>query len=59
MGVDQRNHLFAPGLSPGWVTSAAAAPRGATLETTQGQSDGFFSQLLFKSYLPEEASVGD
>jgi hypothetical protein len=21
MGVDQRNHLFAPGLSPGWATS--------------------------------------
>ena len=31
----------------------------STLETTQGQIDGFFSQLLFKCYLPEVASVGD
>jgi len=31
----------------------------ATLETTQGQIDGFFSQLPFKCYLPEVASVGD
>ena len=30
----------------------------ATLETTQGQIDGFFSQPLFKCYLPEVASVG-
>ena len=30
-----------------------------TLETTQGQIDGFFSQLPFKCYLPEVASVGD
>ena len=29
-----------------------------TLETTQRQIDGFFSQLPFKCYLPEEASVG-
>jgi len=21
MGVDQRNHVFAPGLSPGWITT--------------------------------------
>ena len=27
----------------------------ATLETTQGQIDGFFSQLLFKFYLPDPA----
>ena len=32
---------------------------GTTLETTQGQIDGFFSQLLFKCYPPEVASVGD
>ena len=31
----------------------------ATLETPQGQKDGFFSQLPFKWYLPEVASVGD
>ena len=30
-----------------------------TLETTQGQTDAFFSQLPFKYYLPEVASVGD
>jgi hypothetical protein len=30
-----------------------------TLETTQGQMDGFSSQLPFKYYLPEVASVGD
>jgi hypothetical protein len=31
----------------------------ATLETTQAQMDGFFSQVPFKCYLPEVASVGD
>ena len=31
----------------------------STLETTQGQIDGFFSQLPFRCYLPEVASVGD
>ena len=31
----------------------------ATLETTQGQIDGLLSQLPFKCYLPEVASVGD
>ena len=31
----------------------------ATLETTQGKIDGFFSQLPFKFYLLEVASVGD
>jgi len=30
-----------------------------TPETTQGQKDGFFSQLPFKYYLPEVAYVGD
>ena len=30
-----------------------------TLETTQGQIDGFFGQPLFKCYLPEVVSVGD
>ena len=33
--------------------------QGATLETTQGQIDGFFRQLPSKCYLPEVASVGD
>ena len=29
------------------------------LETTQGQTDGFFGQLPCRCYLPEVASVGD
>jgi hypothetical protein len=29
------------------------------LEATQGQMDGFFSQLLYKCHLQESASVGD
>ena len=33
--------------------------RYITLETTQGQMDGFFSQLPYKFYLEEVASVGD
>jgi len=37
----------------------AALARRTTLETTQGQKDGFFSPLLFKCYLPEVASVGN
>ena len=31
----------------------------ATLETTQGQKDGFFVQVSFKCYLLEVAFVGD
>ena len=31
----------------------------STLETTQGQIDGFFSQLPYKCHLKEVASVGD
>jgi hypothetical protein len=34
-----------------------AAVCNATLETAQGQIDGFFSQLPFKCYLPAVASV--
>jgi len=33
--------------------------REAALEATQGQMDGFFSQLPYKCYLEEVASVGD
>ena len=33
--------------------------RGAALKTTQGQFDGFFSQLSYKCHLPEVASVED
>jgi hypothetical protein len=31
----------------------------AALEATQGQMDGFFSQLPYKCHLKEVASVGD
>ena len=31
----------------------------AALEATQGQMDGFFSQLPYKCHLEEVASVGD
>ena len=40
-----------PGLGRGWF--------GMAQETTQGQMDGFFSQLLYKFYLEEVATVGD
>ena len=33
--------------------------QGSTPETTQGQIDGFLSQLPFKCYLSEVASVGE
>jgi len=42
-----------------FVVGTALLPRKTTLETTQGQIDGFFSQLPSKYYLPEVASVGD
>ena len=38
-------------------TSRAAL--AAALEVTQGQMDGFLSQLPFKCHLEEVASVGD
>jgi len=40
---------------------ATALRRSTTpaLEATQGQMDGFFSQLPYKCYLEEVASVGD
>jgi len=38
-----------------WKISTAQA----TLEATQGQIDSFFSQLPYKCYLEEVASVGD
>ena len=40
----------------GAVTQVSAGKPQNTLETTQGQIDGFLSQLPFKYYLPEEAS---
>jgi len=35
------------------------ARRASALEATQGQMDGFFSQLSYKCHLEEVASVGD
>ena len=53
-----------PGHRPtvGSERGAVSYERGtpvATLETTQGQIEGFFSQVPFRCYLPESASVGD
>ena len=41
------------------AVDAGRPARCATLETTLGQIDGFFTQLPFKCYLPEIASVRD
>jgi len=43
----------------GLVRCFSMAGRGTTLEATQWQIDGFFSQLPYKCYLEEVASVGD
>ena len=48
--------LTSPSISPMCPSSCVST---ATLETTQGQTDGLFRQLPFKYYLPEVASVGD
>ena len=44
---------------PAWPPAARPFFFFTTLKTTQRQIDGFFSQLPFKCYLPEVASVGD
>ena len=66
MGVDHRNHLFAPGLSPGWLRAplrssqdSTPASTGATLEATKGQIYGSLSQLPCKCHQKGVASVGD
>ena len=41
------------------LTTLEAEPALPTLETTPRHIGVFFSQLLFKCYLPEVASVGD
>ena len=44
----------------GNIVSCNRVGRGRTaLETTQGQMDGFLSQLPYKRHLEEVASVGD
>ena len=45
---------------PIYISAAVhLASSKSSLETTQGQTDGFFSHLPFRCYLPEVASVGD
>jgi len=39
-------------------TRTGSFPTTAALEATQGQMDGFFSQLPYKNYVEEVASVG-
>jgi len=41
------------------VNNSGAEPSEAALEATQGQNDSFLSQLPYKCYLEEVASVGD
>ena len=45
--------------APGATRQDETSWNVTALETTQGQIDGFRSQLPFKCYLPEVASVGD
>ena len=45
-----------------WPTAPELAGRScldSALEATQGQMDGFFSQLPYKCHLEKVASVGD
>jgi len=42
-----------------WCQHLNSFQEGAALEATQGQMDSFFSQLPYKCYLEEVASVGD
>ena len=46
-------------VQPGEYLIAMNIHSCSTLETTQRQVDGSVSQLLFKCYLTEVASVGD
>ena len=45
--------------APRAPTSSRAFSQHPTLETIQGQIDGLFSQLPYKCYLEDVASVGD
>ena len=49
-------HEWTPRLCAPHLPYTPRAP--PALETTQGQTDCFFSQLPFKCYLPEAASLG-
>jgi len=48
-----------PSGEDGAVNSAPVWHSHTALEATQGQNDSFFSQLPYKCYLKEVASVGD
>ena len=50
--VRQRSIIFAR-------TALRSIAASNTMETTQGQINGFLSQLPFKCYLPEVVSVGN
>jgi hypothetical protein len=41
------------------MDASAKSKSESTLETTHGKINGLFSQVPFKCYLPEVASVGD
>ena len=60
LGVKDINCFAADDLFEGKnLKQVSPAPPLPTLETTQGQIHGYLSQLPFKCYLPEVASVGD
>ena len=42
-----------------WADGLALSSCRAALETTQGQIDGYFSQLSYKYHLEEVASLED
>ena len=45
--------------SSAWAQTCVWQARRSALEATQGQNDSFFSQLPYKGYLEDVASVGD
>jgi len=54
--TDSRDQVF----QNSWNRYPGESPDcSSALEATQGQNDGFFSQLPYKCYLEEVASVGD
>ena len=48
-----------PWRGAGFGASVSGQNCRAALEATQGQMDGFFSQLPYTCYIEEVASVGD
>jgi len=58
-GDDARLQWASRGTIMSEVLNVRDPDKVTALMTTQGQIDGFFSQLSFGCYLPEVASVGD